>query len=213
MRGRHLLSRPLACGACRRVFPAPLAARWAPISKAPLLAGARARSSVRSLGGDESAGESLPGHVPEWGLPSELKKTKVALHLGYDGSQYKGLQINRESSAGQTVEHFLEQAIYQVGGIRDSNMGDLTKIGWSRASRTDKGVHSLASVPPCSLKGHSQPGHGRPEQRLTRTLLFLCRWWRSRCCAQTGKPPFCRTRKACSLPLPSTGTSHPTSAS
>lgn len=92
MRGRHLLSRPLACGACRRVFSPPLAARWAPISKAPLLAGARARSSVRSLGGDESAGESLPGHVPEWGLPSELKKTKVALHLGYDGSQYKGMR-------------------------------------------------------------------------------------------------------------------------
>lgn len=93
----------------------------------------------------DAAGGEL-GRVPEWGLPADLKKMKVALHLGYDGSQYKGLQINRATSEGRTVEHFLEAAIFKVGGIRDSNMGDLTKVGWSRASRTDKGVHSLASV-------------------------------------------------------------------
>jgi len=63
-------------------------------------------------------------HVPKWGLPTELKKMKVALHIGYDGSQYRGLQINRENAVGQTVEHFIEQAVFQVGGIRPSNMGE-----------------------------------------------------------------------------------------
>ena len=38
-------------------------------------------------------------------------------------------------------------------------MGDVTKIGWSRASRTDKGVHSLASVRPISHRRCPEPRH------------------------------------------------------
>lgn len=38
------------------------------------------------------------------------------------------------------IEGELEVAIYKAGGIRDSNFGDLHKIGWARSSRTDKGV-------------------------------------------------------------------------
>jgi len=38
------------------------------------------------------------------------------------------------------IEGELEVAIYKAGGIRDSNYGDLHKIGWARSSRTDKGV-------------------------------------------------------------------------
>lgn len=38
------------------------------------------------------------------------------------------------------VEKELETAIFKAGGIRESNLGDLEKIGWSRSSRTDKGV-------------------------------------------------------------------------
>lgn len=37
----------------------------------------------------------------------------------------------------------MEVAIYKAGGIRDSNYGDLHKIGWARSSRTDKGVSFL----------------------------------------------------------------------
>ncbi len=34
----------------------------------------------------------------------------------------------------------------QAGFIAPSNYGDLFKIKWTRSSRTDKGVHSLATV-------------------------------------------------------------------
>lgn len=38
------------------------------------------------------------------------------------------------------IEGELERAIYEAGGIRESNYGNLNKISWARSSRTDKGV-------------------------------------------------------------------------
>lgn len=40
----------------------------------------------------------------------------------------------------------MENAIFKAGGIRDSNFGNLHKIGWARSSRTDKGVSRLKSL-------------------------------------------------------------------
>ena len=57
----------------------------------------------------------------------------------------QGLQIQRDQPGG-TVEDVLQQAIYDAGAILPSNYGNLHKIGWTRSSRTDKGVHSLANV-------------------------------------------------------------------
>lgn len=37
----------------------------------------------------------------------------------------------------------METAIYNAGGIRESNLGNLNKIAWARSSRTDKGVMNL----------------------------------------------------------------------
>ncbi|XP_038894775.1 putative tRNA pseudouridine synthase isoform X2 [Benincasa hispida] len=45
-----------------------------------------------------------------------------------------------------SIEQELEAAIYKAGGIRESNYGNLNKISWARSSRTDKGVHSLATT-------------------------------------------------------------------
>lgn len=45
-----------------------------------------------------------------------------------------------------TIEGALETAIFKAGGIKDSNYGNLRKVGWARSSRTDKGVHSLATM-------------------------------------------------------------------
>jgi tRNA pseudouridine38-40 synthase len=77
--------------------------------------------------------------------PNKPVKRKVALHVGYVGSAYKGLQINRIEGV-PTIEEELERAIYKAGGIAESNFGELNKVKWSRSSRTDKGVHSLATV-------------------------------------------------------------------
>ncbi|XP_073291608.1 putative tRNA pseudouridine synthase isoform X1 [Primulina huaijiensis] len=75
-----------------------------------------------------------------------FRKKKVVMRVGYVGSDYRGLQIQRDEHAFSTVEGELEKAIFSTGGIRESNFGDLHKIGWARSSRTDKGVHSLATM-------------------------------------------------------------------
>lgn len=79
-------------------------------------------------------------------LASKSIKRKVAMWVGYVGTHYKGLQIQRSSAVGQTIEQELETAIFRVGGILESNFGSLDKIRWMRSSRTDKGVHSLSTV-------------------------------------------------------------------
>lgn len=66
--------------------------------------------------------------------------------LGYVGTRYKGLQIQRGPGSAQTIEEELELAIFKAGGMIESNFGNLSKISWTRSSRTDKGVHSLCTV-------------------------------------------------------------------
>ncbi|KAJ0547434.1 putative mitochondrial tRNA pseudouridine(27/28) synthase [Helianthus annuus] len=73
------------------------------------------------------------------------RKKKVVMRVGYVGTDYKGLQMQKDDSVS-TIEKELETAIYKAGGIRDSNFGDLNKIAWARSSRTDKGVHSLSTM-------------------------------------------------------------------
>ena len=79
-----------------------------------------------------------------------MGKRKVALFVGYDGTHYRGLQMQPSQtgvvSGARTVEDVLEDAIFKSGGILESNRGNLTKIKWSRSSRTDKRVHSLSTV-------------------------------------------------------------------
>ncbi|CAI5502016.1 unnamed protein product [Closterium sp. Naga37s-1] len=62
------------------------------------------------------------------------------------------------------VEGYLEQALLAAGMMLPSNFGDLFKIGWSRSSRTDKGVpsqvHSVATVVSVKLE--------RPESAFQR---------------------------------------------
>ncbi|KAG2672932.1 hypothetical protein I3760_13G065200 [Carya illinoinensis] len=54
--------------------------------------------------------------------------------------------MQRDEHSLSTIEEELETAIFKAGGIRDSNFGNLHKIAWARSSRTDKGVHSLATT-------------------------------------------------------------------
>lgn len=84
---------------------------------------------------------------------SRLGKRKVALFVGYDGTHYRGLQMQPSQmhlssleGHSKTIEEVLEEAIFTSGGILESNRGNLGKVGWSRSSRTDKRVHSLSTV-------------------------------------------------------------------
>mmetsp|Transcript_31110 Transcript_31110/g.49833 ORF Transcript_31110/g.49833 Transcript_31110/m.49833 type:complete len:496 (-) Transcript_31110:4085-5572(-) len=89
----------------------------------------------------EVKNEDLPSYARDAG------KKKFAIMFGYSGIGYHGLQINE---GVKTIEQDLEAAISKSGVIRESNQGSLTKQSWSRAGRTDKGVHALGQV--CSLK-------------------------------------------------------------
>lgn len=74
-----------------------------------------------------------------------LKKSRVAIICGYKGTEYNGLQYNNHPGC-KTVEEVLEKALFDIGCISASNHGDISKIGWGRSSRTDKGVHAARVV-------------------------------------------------------------------
>jgi len=77
------------------------------------------------------------------------RKKRVVLRVGYVGTEYRGLQKQRELSVDSTIESVLESAIFKAGGILESNYGKLQKVGWERSSRTDKGVginHIISSI-------------------------------------------------------------------
>lgn len=70
-------------------------------------------------------------------------KRRYGLWVAFCGKNYSGMQMNE---GVKTVEAELERALFEAGGIADSNFGFLRKIGWSRAARTDKGVHAAGQM-------------------------------------------------------------------
>eukprot|EP00300_Choanocystis_sp_HF-7_P033318 c45638_g1_i1.p1 GENE.c45638_g1_i1~~c45638_g1_i1.p1 ORF type:complete len:511 (+),score=127.77 c45638_g1_i1:28-1533(+) len=79
-------------------------------------------------------------HVPN---PDRIPKRKVAILCGFIGTGYSGFQRN---PGVQTLEDELEKALHAANCISNDNYGDLSKVGWSRAARTDKGVHATGQV-------------------------------------------------------------------
>lgn len=82
--------------------------------------------------------------------PKHRVKRKMALVIGYIGTEYRGLTINYElesSSKKKSVEELLRAALVRAGIVSATNAERLEqKIGWSRSSRTDQGVHALRLV-------------------------------------------------------------------
>lgn len=74
-------------------------------------------------------------------------KRKYALAIGYCGTNYHGLQVN---PGAITIESILERGLFLCGGIKEHNYGHLQKVSWTRAARTDRGVHAVAQC--CSMK-------------------------------------------------------------
>ncbi|XP_022154872.1 putative tRNA pseudouridine synthase isoform X2 [Momordica charantia] len=99
--------------------------------------------SSPSASTDASSTRCAPDQLRTW---EAFRKKKVVMRIGYAGTDYRGLQMQREQQSHPTIEQELEAAIFKAGGIRDSNYGNLYKISWARSSRTDKGVHSLATT-------------------------------------------------------------------
>lgn len=72
--------------------------------------------------------------------PDNATKKKYALCFSYLGTNYQGLQINPDA---KSIEREIERALFLTGAIIDSNFGFLQKVQWTRAARTDRGVHAL----------------------------------------------------------------------
>lgn len=53
------------------------------------------------------------------------------------------------------VENVLERALALSGAVTESNAGNPAKVGWTRSSRTDAGVHSLSTI--VSLRAECVP--------------------------------------------------------
>ena len=80
-----------------------------------------------------------------------MAKRKVAICLGYVGSNYIGLQAD-ENFELNTIEKHLWNALYKSGLILESNKEDMSKVAWSRSSRTDKGVHAAKTIVSAKLE-------------------------------------------------------------
>jgi len=101
--------------------------------------------------------QRAPSIPPENSGPSRAElgvvKRKVALVLSYVGSKYHGLQLATQEGI-ETVESVLLRTLLDIGAVRPSNAESLQKIKWSRASRTDKGVHAARIVLSLKLEIH-----------------------------------------------------------
>jgi tRNA pseudouridine38-40 synthase len=78
-------------------------------------------------------------------MASAIKK-KTAVLFAYNGSKFNGSQIQNAHANVRTVEKELENGLFLARCISEDNHGFLNKVKWSRASRTDKGVHALCAV-------------------------------------------------------------------
>ncbi|KAI8374771.1 pseudouridine synthase [Blakeslea trispora] len=95
--------------------------------------------SVNSRKANESDNDTMAATTEEPRLP----KKKVALMIGFNGSEYQGMQAN---PGAHTVESVLFSALCKAGAISKSNSVDQRKVQLMRAARTDKGVHAACNV-------------------------------------------------------------------
>ncbi len=65
------------------------------------------------------------------------------MYLAYCGTDYHGMQINGDLP---TIESTLFSSLCQVGAVSRENSDSITKIGFMRSCRTDKGVHAAAQL-------------------------------------------------------------------
>lgn len=84
--------------------------------------------------------------VAAWRAP------QVLVYVGFTGTNYKGFVHQGDGPEVPTVERALFEGLHAWGAVLDENYaGGLSKLGWSRASRTDKGVHAVGAAFSCKL--------------------------------------------------------------
>lgn len=95
-----------------------------------------------------------PYTLQRCGSPCPLHHALACIHMPFSavtllalsGCHSPGLQVQRKEAEVATIEAALEGALAKAGRVLESNVGAHHKMAWTRSSRTDKGVHSLATV-------------------------------------------------------------------
>ena len=64
--------------------------------------------------------------------------------LGYNGTSFQGSQFQKDTK--NTIEYELEESLMLSNLLHRSMYHNPRRSGWSRGSRTDKGVHALGNV-------------------------------------------------------------------
>ncbi|KAG9126339.1 tRNA pseudouridine synthase 1 [Ceratobasidium sp. 392] len=106
--------------------------------------GSRPRRGTREDGApEESEGVERGPRLP---------KRKVAMQIGFCGTGYNGMQIQRDA---HTIENTLFDAMVKAGAVSKDNSDDPVKVNLQRAARTDAGVHAAGNV--VSLKMITEP--------------------------------------------------------
>jgi tRNA pseudouridine38-40 synthase len=78
-----------------------------------------------------------------------MPKLWLALFIGYNGAPFSGMQMQIESHVA-TIEGLLVDKLYAAGLLSTNNHTQLEKQDrWSRAARTDKGVHAVLNCISC----------------------------------------------------------------
>ncbi|CAK5267249.1 unnamed protein product [Mycena citricolor] len=107
-------------------------------------AGRRKREGKRDYTRPEGSADAAEGDAKD--KTPRLPKRMTALLLGYCGSGYHGLQIQKDGTGVTTIENTLFDALTRAGAVSQDNANDPTKVGIARAARTDAGVHAAGNV-------------------------------------------------------------------
>jgi tRNA pseudouridine38-40 synthase len=147
-----------SCAALRLLLPRPLpfcrpSARHAATSRSSARADARPRTPL-SAERAAALAALVPDDVPHVAIPEGYAKRSLALHVGYLGGSFRGNSANATLPRGDTVDDVLEDALFRAGHVLRTNYRSpgLARLGWSRSSRTDKGVSSVATFVSCRLE-------------------------------------------------------------
>lgn len=76
--------------------------------------------------------------------------------------------INKRNISVRTVEEVLEKVLYDLNYISECNYGVLQKVGWSRASRTDKKVSAIFNM--VSAKLHKFDTDEEMKEKINKLL-------------------------------------------
>ncbi|KEP67366.1 UNVERIFIED_CONTAM: tRNA pseudouridine synthase [Hammondia hammondi] len=99
---------------------------------------------------------TLPAACDHSAASSSLSSSRLP------SSASPGLSLESLEAPLRTVEGVLEEALLASGGIAPCHLGCLQKLQWSRAARTDRGVHAACNV--VSLKLSLGPVSFRADQ-------------------------------------------------